>query len=207
MTRKDFFGLWISWPYSFGDNRGEFHLMKDGRFEVAMFDSGRKVSASATGTWDVIGDVLQWTYESTKGFPRPRRPERDKIVEVGENRFVLLGSSEVPTEHWRGVPCDDTSTNFDLDEVQPFLKRLAKFVDAGFGTREISTAMKRIRNLEPEKRLQMTFPITFRDTRCPFYLGVFMDDVEAPDICFSGPVELVRLIDDEIKKFEPSIEG
>jgi hypothetical protein len=207
MTRKDLSGLWISWPYWFGHNRGEFHLLRDGRFEQTLFDSGRNVEVSAVGAWDIIGDVLQWTYESCKGVPRPRRPERDKILEVEKNRFVLLGSSGVPTEHWRGVPCDDTSTNFDLDEVQPFLKRLVKLIDAGFGSREITGVMKKIRKLEPEKRLQMVFPITFRDALCPFYLGVFMDDVEAPDICFSGPVEFVRLIDDEIKKFDPSIEG
>lgn len=207
MTRKDFVGLWIGWPYHFGDNRSEFHLLRDGRFEQTLFDSGRKVSVSAVGTWDVIGDVLQWTYESCKGAPRPRRPERDKILEVEENRFVLLGSSEVPQELWRGVPCDDTSTNFDLDEVQAFLKLLVKFVGAGFGSREITSVMKQIRKLEPEKRLQMVFPITFRGALCPFYLGVFMDDVEAPDICFSGPVGFVRKIDDEIKKFDPTLEG
>jgi hypothetical protein len=207
MTRKDFVGLWIGWPYQFGDTRSEFHLLRDGRFEQTLFDSGRKISVSALGTWDVIGDVLQWTYESCKGAPRPRRPERDKILEAEENRFVLLGSSDVPQELWRGVPGDDTSTNFDLDEVQPFLKRLVKFVDAGFASREITSAMKKIRKLEPEKRLQMVFPITFHGDICPFYISAFMDDIGAPDICFSGPVEFVRLIDDEIKKFDTNLEG
>jgi hypothetical protein len=207
MTRKDFFGLWITWPYSFGDNRGEFHLLEDGRFDVAMFYPGGEVSLRAKGTWDIIGDVLQWTYESCKGVPRPRRPERDKILELEQNRFVLLGSSEVPMEHWRGVPCDDTSTNFDLDEVQPFLKRLVKFVDAGFASREITSAMKKIRKLEPEKRLQMVFPVTYQGDICPFYISAFMDDVGAPDICFSGPVKFVQQIDDEIEKFDASHEA
>lgn len=208
MNRNNLAGLWISWPYSFSDTRGEFDLQKNGRFKVVLFNSGRDdVSASAEGSWDVIGDVLQWTYETTKGFPRPRKPERDKILKLEKDLFVLLGSSEIPTSHWRGVPCDDASTNFDLDEVRPFLKKLVKLIDAGFGDREVAAAMRKIRSLKVEKRLQLIFPITFRGENCPFYIGVEMDDTDAPDICFSGPVELVRLIDEEIGKLDEGNKG
>ncbi len=169
MTRNDLAGLWITWPYSFSDTRGEFDLQKNGRFKVVLFNSGRDdVSASAEGSWDVIGDVLQWTYEITKGFPRPRRPERDKILKLEKDLLVLLGSSEIPTSHWRGVPCDDTSTNFDLDEMRPFLKKLVNLIDAGFADREVAEAMRKIRSLKVEKRLQLIFQITFRGGDCPF---------------------------------------
>lgn len=80
----------------------------------------------------------------------------------------MLGSSEIPTSHWRGVPCDDTSTNFDLDEMRPFLKKLVNLIDAGFADREVAEAMRKIRSLKVEKRLQLIFQITFRGGDCPF---------------------------------------
>jgi hypothetical protein len=114
--------------------------------------------------------------------------------------LILEGKGPQSTAYWRGVPSDDTSTNFDLEEVQPFLGRLRRLVDEGFAAEQIASAMTKIKNLQPQTREQIVFPIVFRGAASPFYLGVYMDDVDAPDICFSGPVELVRQIDDDIKK-------
>jgi hypothetical protein len=209
MNRKQFVGCWIGWPYPFCDARAEQHLHEDGRFEAKIIaDERLKINCRMTGKWDLINGAIQWTYESAKKVRKPRRPQLDKVLSLEENRFVIIeGKGPGKTEYWRGVPCDDTSANFDLDEVKPFLERLAKFIDTGFTADEIASLMAKIQNLEPEKRLQMVFPITFQGIVSPFYLGVFMDDVAAPDICFSGAVEFVRHIDDEIKKYDPSLEG
>jgi hypothetical protein len=209
MNRNHFIGYWIGWPFPSCDARAEQHLREDGRFEAKIIaDERLKINCSAIGKWELIGGAIQWTYESAKKVRKPRRPQLDKVLVQEENRFVVLeGKGPKETEYWRGVPCDDTSTNFDLDQVQPLLERLVRHVDAGFAADEIACVMAKLQVLELEKRLRMIFPITFRGVVSPFYLGVFMDDVEAPDICFSGPVEFVKRIDDEIKKLDPSLEG
>jgi len=207
VNKNQFWGHWTGWPYSYSDSRAELDLHEDGRFEAKILDETLKLNVSAKGKWDVIDGAIQWTYESAKKMRKPSRPQLDRVLLLEENRFVILeGKGPAKTEYWRGVPCEDTSTNFELDEVQPFLESLAKMIDAGFTTREIARLMEKIRNLEPEKREQIVFPITFRGVVCPLYIGVFMDDVEAPDISFSGPMELVRQIDNEINKREPSLE-
>jgi hypothetical protein len=207
IDRRELVGYWITWPYSFGDNRMEFHLLQDGRFEGTMFHPGGSVSANTKGTWDVVGEALQWTYLSCKGFPRPRRPERDKILRVEENRFVLLGSCGVPGEHWRGVPCGDVSTNLALGEVRAFLERLVSFVEAGFTPHEIASLLENIQNLQPKPRLQTVLPIRFGGAACPFYLGISLGGLERCTICFSGPVEMIRQITNEIAKANPNQPG
>jgi hypothetical protein len=209
MDRKQFVGYWIGWPYPFCDARAEQQLHEDGRFEAKIIaDERLKSNCSTTGEWDLIDEAIQWTYESAKKVRKPRRPQLDKVLALEENRFVILeGKGPAKTEYWRGVPCDDTSTNFGIDEVRPFLDRLVKFIDAGFGAGEIASVMAKIQKLEVHERSQMVFSITLQGVVSPFYLGVFMDDVEAPDICFSGPADFVKHIDDEIKNFDRSLEG
>lgn len=203
MKKTQFIGHWVGWPYAFSDSRAEQILHEDGRFEAKVIDEALNINVNAKGKWDLIDGAIQWTYESAKKMKKPRRPQLDKVLLLEENRFVIQeGKGPAKTEYWRGVPCDDTSTNFDLDEVRPFLNRLAKFIDAGFGTHEIGNLLAQIEKLKVHERLQMVFSITFRRVVSPLYFGVFMDDVEAPDICFSGPIELVRLIDDEIQSFK-----
>lgn len=204
MNRDQFVGYWIGWPYPFCDARAEQRLHEDGRFEAQIIaDERLKINCSTAGKWDLIDGAIQWTYESAKKVRKPSRPHVDKILALEENRFVILeGKGPATTEYWRGVPCEDTSTNFDLDEVTPFLNRLVEFIEAGFGTGEIASFMAKVQKLEVHERLQQIFSITFQGVVSPFYLGVFMADEQAPDICFSGPVELVRLIDGEIQKLE-----
>jgi hypothetical protein len=79
-------GSWITWPYGFSHDRGEFDLHEDGTFAVKMIHEGGQVFASAQGRWDIVECALQWTYQSCKGFARPRRPEWDKIISVEQRR-------------------------------------------------------------------------------------------------------------------------
>src|SRR5262245_35473504 len=127
MTRTQFVGHWVAWPYSYSSTRCEFDLFKDGRFEAAFFE-GNQVDGSAEGTWNLIDDAIQWTYTSCKKLPRPRRPQVDKILEEDTNRFVLLERSGNKTELWRSVPCAETSTNFDTKQVRPFLQRIVRHI-------------------------------------------------------------------------------
>lgn len=201
MDRSDFVGYWVTWPYDFSNERAEYELREDGRFEARISDEDGSVEASARGTWDIVEGALEWTYESMKGpGKKPRRPERDKILYAERDRFTILTSDGEQENLSRGVPCACTSTNFDLEEVQPFLERLAGLIDEGFGAREVAALAEQIKALDVETRFQAVFPITFQSAPCPLYVGVTMDDVDAPDICFSTAADLVLKIDDEINK-------
>ena len=201
MTKNQFVGHWICWPYTFSDSRSEQTLYEDGRFEGMLVDETLKLNFSAKGNWDLVDGAIQWTYGSAKGGKKPRRPQLDKVMLLEENHFVIMeGKGPATTEHWRGVPCDDTSTNFDLDEVRPFLRKLAGYIDEGFADPEITGLMKKIRNLGVHQRLQTIFPIKFQGVANPLYIGVFMDDTDAPDISFSAPIELIKKIECEIEK-------
>jgi hypothetical protein len=200
MDRKQFIGYWVGWPYHFCDARAEQELHADGRFEAKIVSDERlKIGCHVAGKWDVVADALQWSYESAKGTRRPRRPQLDPILSLEPNRFVIQeGKGPAQTEYWRSVPSHDTSTNFDLDEVRPFLKTIAGFIEAGFGSKEIADAIKKIQKVEIKKRIQAVYPIIWHDAPAALYLGVLMHDIDAADVCFSGPVELVRRIEEEI---------
>jgi hypothetical protein len=152
------------------------------------------VCADARGTWEVVGNTIQWRYQSTHGLPRPRGMDINRIVHLDKSRFAVLERNGERTDFYRAVPMNETSVNFDLDRVQPFLRRIARFIGLGFGPVEISRLLKRIKKLKPDESCPFVYPIVFRRVACPFRIVVFMDDYDAPDLDFYAPVKLMRLI-------------
>jgi len=138
----------------------EYDIHANGQFEAVVF-RGEKDFASATGNWDLVEDAVRWTYTTCKGMPRPRRPQINKVLLVEENRFRVLEESGMGTEFWRGVKCGESSANFDIEEVQPLLKKIMKFVESGFAAREVSALMERIKVTPVEKNIAVDFPNCF----------------------------------------------
>lgn len=197
-NKSQFVGHWIAWPFSSDNTRMEYDIRAGGQFEALVF-RGEKVFASATGDWDVVEESIQWTYSACKGMPRPRRPQLNKILSAEENRFRVLEESGLGTEFWRGMKCGESSANFDLEEVQPFLKNVSKLIESGFGAVELSALMERVKVIPVEKSSQLIFPIVFQGVASPIYFSVFMDDVDAPDITISAPVDLIQKVDEVIR--------
>lgn len=195
--KTQFVGRWVHWEET---ARIEQKLFADGRFEGVVFDEEQgEVFGKAKGTWQIVGGSIHWRYTSSENIPVPKKVEVNPIVRVDENRFDLRESSRKCSDWYRAVRSEETSTNFDSEEVQPFLERISAFIDSGFGGIEIKALIKKMLRLKPDETYQAVFSITCNRVVSPFRIRIFMDDVDAPDVYFYAPIKLVRRIDHALK--------
>ena len=95
----------------------------------------------------------------------------------------------------------ESSTNFDLENVRPFLLRIAPLITSGFGDHEIDQVLGLVKSMKHDDEEEIAFTIVHRGRRSAFLIHVFMDDIDSPDIAFFGPPDLARQIDAEMDKF------
>jgi hypothetical protein len=196
--RKHFIGDWISFPYPWGNAYMIYSISEEGRFGVTMImDDGSQCSAQ--GKWDLIGDAIQWTYESCKGFPRPRKPELNKVLRVDENRLEILEKSGTETKFWRPVPSHTISATFTHAELRPFFESLIKLIDDGFATDEVDSLMKTANALGDVKRQPRLFKIMFRGVLSPLCIELSIGKNKTFRVTFSAPVALVEKIATALK--------
>ena len=105
---------------------------------------------------------------------------------------------KVSSKHRPGVGQAETSSNFDMDEVLPFLESLSILG-------EIYTPIGRLAFIA-----ELIASMKHGETRCYEAVGgsqgemhlltieVFIDDVDAPDIRFIGTEKMIALIDDKL---------
>ena len=96
---------------------------------------------------------------------------------------------------------EEASTSFDLQDLQPFLERVARLLDAGFTDREI-LEIKRLAEvmaLDAEETLE--FPVKYRGRTIPLRITIFMDDLAAPDVYFFTDPGLAQEINREMQQF------
>lgn len=119
-----FVGKWISW-YK-GCSRSIQDIYSDGSFEfeaVAQDDlDGERITAK--GDWKVVDGAIHWHYTETTGIPLPKKIDINPIVHIDEYSFSLKETNRSQTDWYRFVKGDDTSANFDLDQVEPLLSIL-----------------------------------------------------------------------------------
>jgi hypothetical protein len=88
----------------------------------------------------------------------------------------------------------ESSGSFDVDEVQPFLDKLGRSLDAGFGPAEIEQVMSLLRQQAVGDEAELEFSVTYKGERVPLNLTLFMDDVNAPELYFfTSPALAARL--------------
>jgi hypothetical protein len=197
--QKQFLGQWISWV---NDIRVEQELFDDGRFEGTVFNEDGSVFGSAKGTWNLKDDSIQWRYTSAENLPVPKGVETDKITNLTDSIVSFQSRGGRRTDWHRMVESGETSTNFDLEQVQPFLVQIATLVDSGLGLPEIDGVMKKVKKLKPDQSCYFTFSVVLDGIASPLRIRVFMDDVDAPDIYFYACSKLASRIDDQIKKLD-----
>jgi len=95
----------------------------------------------------------------------------------------------------------ESSMNFALANVRPFLERIAHLVDSGFGRGEIDRVVSLAESMKHDEERELTFQITHQGRNSPFLIRVFMDDIDAPDVYFFGPKALAEQIDAEMGRF------
>ena len=96
---------------------------------------------------------------------------------------------------------EESSANFDLENIGPFLGRLSAFIESGFGANEIQKVCRAVDEMEHDEQREMEFPIRHGGTDSLLRVGIFMDDVDAPDLYFFSPPALALQIDEEIDRF------
>ena len=95
----------------------------------------------------------------------------------------------------------EASMNFDIENVEPFLRRVAQLID-GFGSNEVASVMSDIRRMNVDDEHDWMFAVTYDGRSIPLVLRVFMDDIDAPDLYFfTTSAELASRLQDEMGIF------
>lgn len=95
----------------------------------------------------------------------------------------------------------ESSMNFDLEHVKPFLHRVASLIKAGFGDSEVEEVASFAEQLEAGDEKEWTFATRSQGKPSEFRVRVVMSDVGAPDLHFFSPPVLAEKIDAELERF------
>ncbi len=95
----------------------------------------------------------------------------------------------------------ESSMNFDLENVRPFLQRISSLIEIGFGPAEIDHVVALADSMQHDDEQTLEFQIQLGNQRSTFRVGIFMDDIDAPDMYFFGPADLAERIDAEMDRF------
>ena len=74
------------------------------------------------------------------------------------------------------------SSNLDMDDLVPTLKKLARCIDKGFGESEIAEVAAVAEDTPVEQTRTFRFPVRSRDRTGDLWIELFMDDTDAPDV-------------------------
>jgi hypothetical protein len=117
------------------------------------------------------------------------------------------GRKEAPTarSHETGVRealsgLSEASMNFDSAQVGPFLGRMVERI-SGFGAREAAQVVHLLDELEVGEERDLQFEVEHRGQLVPLWIGVFMDDVDAPDLYFFTVPQLAAKIEELMNDF------
>src|SRR5262245_14128265 len=148
ITKQMFVGRWVTWC---GSVRTEQELFDNGLFEGMSLDEedAGGPCVRAKGTWEVVDGAIHWRYTETEGIPLPKKVDINPIVHVDKQTFSVRESNRRQSDWYRFVKGEDTSTNLDMEQVEPLCKRIAGFIDSGFGEQEIAALMKKLSRLKP----------------------------------------------------------
>jgi len=100
----------------------------------------------------------------------------------------------------------ESSSNFDLEHVRPFLERVSPLIESGFGLTEIEQVCQVVEAMEVDDEKELEFPIRYAGGDSHLRVGIFMDDEDAVDLYFFSKPELAIQIDDEMEKFFNQLE-
>jgi hypothetical protein len=95
----------------------------------------------------------------------------------------------------------ESSMNFDLDNVKPFLHRVADLIQSGFGEPEIAQIIALAEGMEHDDEQELIFKIRHQGNAAELRVRIFMDDIAAPDLYFFSPPALAEKISAELVRF------
>lgn len=117
---------------------------------------------------------------------------------------VLVGAlAAIGCGGWGGADLSgltEASANFDLQNVEPFLLRVAAQVD-GLGTEEVNVLVREVSAMSPDAEESWAFEVVYQGVVTPLHIRVFMDDVDAPDVYFFTSPELAEAINKQMTAY------
>jgi hypothetical protein len=95
----------------------------------------------------------------------------------------------------------EASMNFDAETVGPFLDRVAPLIESGFGSPEKMQVLDLLASLQLDDEKELSFSIRYAGEKSTLKVGIFLDDFDAPDLCFLACEPLSAAIQAEMIKF------
>jgi hypothetical protein len=81
---------------------------------------------------------------------------------------------------------EEASANFDIEDVEPILRRISDLVESGFADEEVNSLASKISDQAVESEREYRYRVRIGGTNAELRVVVFMDDVDAPDIGVHG---------------------
>ena len=95
----------------------------------------------------------------------------------------------------------EASMNFDLETVEPFLNRLVHIFDSGINAAKVKEMTEFTKATPVESQNNMDIEVVYKGKETLLKYGVFMDDIDAPDLYFFTSKELAEEIQNEMSKY------
>ena len=125
-----------------------------------------------------------------------RRQAKKALAKLG----VAEGPPPPPPVHLvkgrKSFPRDleEWSSNLDMDDLVSTLKKVAKCIDGGFGEPEIAEIAGVAEEMRAEQTKTFRFVIKSRGQKGDLWVGIFMDDIDAPDLAIHGAADVIRRV-------------
>lgn len=100
----------------------------------------------------------------------------------------------------------ETSMNFDLEDVRPFLVILTNNPRFGLPTAFIDTIAETLPNLDVEQTHRWRIDGAFDKEPMHLEIEAFMDDIDAPDLSFHSSGTVIAEIDRELIAFADAMD-
>jgi hypothetical protein len=93
------------------------------------------------------------------------------------------------------------SANFDVENIPPFLRRIAPLIESGFGEEQIDLIVDVATRLAVDQEQALVFPIRHAGQPAVLEARVVMDDIAAPDLYIFAPAALASEIAGAFARF------
>jgi hypothetical protein len=95
----------------------------------------------------------------------------------------------------------ESSTEFDLESLPAFLRRVAPHLSGGFGEQQIMRLVSAAEQLPHNREAQFEFQVVFQTAATPLQVRFFKGDVSSVGVYFFTSQPLAELLDREMEAF------
>lgn len=119
--------------------------------------------------------------------------------------LILIGCFSEDSEKSPNTTLEEASMAFDSEHVEPFLKKISPFFDSGFSEEQITKIVMEMKKLKIGRETELRFKPTYKGNPTTLKVGIFMDDVDAPDLYFYSTPELAEWLQNELESYGEEI--